>query len=149
MGRHTRGVRGIQLKENDYLVGMDILPANLDPKNKKQFRHLLVVTEKGLGKRTNAYLYPSQKRGGIGIKVSNITAKTGQISTTQVVSEKDDQVILISKKAITIRLPLKNIPVLGRNTKGVILMRLKSLDDKLSALTILQSIDSDTPEKAK
>jgi DNA gyrase subunit A len=149
MGRHTRGVRGIQLKEGDYLVGMDILPANLDPKNKNQFRHLLVVTEKGLGKRTNAYLYPSQKRGGIGIKVSNITAKTGPISTTQVVSETDDQVILISKKAVTIRLPLKNIPVLGRNTKGVILMRLKSEEDKLSALTVLQNIDSDIEEKAK
>ncbi len=149
MGRHTRGVRGIQLKEGDYLVGMDILPANLDPKNKNQFRHLLVVTEKGLGKRTNAYLYPSQKRGGIGIKVSNITAKTGPISTTQVVSEKDDQVILISKKAITIRLPLKNIPVLGRNTKGVILMRLKSEEDKLSALTILQNLDSDIEDKTK
>jgi len=141
MGRHTRGVRGILLKDEDYLVSMDVLPANLDPKDKAAYRQILTVTENGLGKRTNAYLYPSQKRGGVGVKVSSINSKTGNISASKVVSETDDQVIIVSKKAVTIKQPLKNIPVLGRNTKGVILMRLKSGEDKVSTITVLQKME--------
>lgn len=136
MGRHTRGVRGILLKENDYLVSMGILP-KFEKKVKGTFRHLLVVTENGIGKRSDAYLYPIQKRGGVGIKVSSLSTKTGKIAAAQVVSENEDQVILVSKKAVTIKLPLKNIPVLSRNTKGVILMRFKTNEDKLTAMTVL------------
>ncbi len=142
MGRHTRGVRGILLKENDYLVSMDVIPTTIDKiKDKsavKPFRHLLGVTENGVGKRTDVYLYPIQKRGGIGVKVANLSPKTGNIAAAQVVSENDDQIILVSKKAVTIKLPLKNIPTLNRNTKGVILMRFKSTEDKLCAMTVLQ-----------
>ncbi|MDD2225007.1 MAG: DNA gyrase subunit A [Candidatus Shapirobacteria bacterium] len=142
MGRQTRGVRGILLKEGDTLVGMDVVPSGLDKKDKSTFRHLLVVTENGVGKRTDVYLYPSQKRGGIGIKVANLSVKSGKIAAAQVVSEIDELVVLVSKKAITIKLPLKNIPTLSRNTKGVILMRFKSTDDKLSAMTIIDKNDS-------
>jgi len=142
MGRQTRGVRGILLKEGDTLVSMDVVPSVIDKKEKGIFKHLLVVTENGVGKRTDVYLYPSQKRGGIGIKVANLSAKNGKIAAAQVVSEKDDQVVLVSKKAVTIKLPLKNIPTLSRNTKGVILMRFKSTDDKLNAMTILDKNDS-------
>jgi len=147
MGRQTRGVRGILLKEGDTLVGMDVVPSVIDKKEKGIFKHLLVVTENGIGKRTDVYLYPSQKRGGIGIKVANLSAKNGKIAAAQVVSENDDQVVLVSKKAITIKLPLKNIPTLSRNTKGVILMRFKSTDDKLSAMTIIDKTDSTQEEK--
>jgi len=142
MGRQTRGVRGILLKESDTLVGMDVVPSVIDKKEKGIFKHLLVVTENGIGKRTDVYLYPSQKRGGIGIKVANLSVKNGKIAAAQVVSETDDQVVLVSKKAITIKLPLKNIPNLSRNTKGVILMRFKSTDDKLNAMTILNKKES-------
>lgn len=142
MGRQTRGVRGILLKEGDILVGMDVVPSGLDKKDKGTFRHLLVVTENGVGKRTDVYLYPSQKRGGIGIKVANLSTKTGKIAAAQVVSESDELVVLVSKKAVTIKLPLKNIPTLSRNTKGVILMRFKSVDDKLSAMTVINKNDS-------
>lgn len=142
MGRQTRGVRGILLKEGDILVGMDVVPSGLDKKDKSTFRHLLVVTENGVGKRTDVYLYPSQKRGGIGIKVANLSAKTGKIAAAQVVSENDELVVLVSKKAVTIKLPLKNIPTLSRNTKGVILMRFKSVDDKLSAMTVINKNES-------
>jgi DNA gyrase subunit A len=142
MGRHTRGVRGILLKESDYMVSMDIVPSAIEKTGSKDqekpFRHLLVVTENGVGKRTDVYLYPLQKRGGIGVKVANLTPKTGNIAAAQVVSETDDQIILMSKKAVTIKLPLKNIPTLSRNTKGVILMRFKSTDDKLNAMTVLE-----------
>jgi len=154
MGRHTRGVRGILLKEGDYMVSMDIVPSVIekskDKAQEKSFRHLFVVTENGIGKRTDVYLYPIQKRGGIGVKVANLTPKTGLIAAAQVVSETDDQIILMSKKAVTIKLPLKNIPTLSRNTKGVILMRFKSSDDKLNAMTVLEknTETSDRPEKS-
>ena len=154
MGRHTRGVRGILLKEGDYMVSMDIVPSVIektkDKSQEKSFRHLFVVTENGIGKRTDVYLYPIQKRGGIGVKVANLTPKTGLIAAAQVVSETDDQIILMSKKAVTIKLPLKNIPTLSRNTKGVILMRFKSSDDKLNAMTVLEknTETSDRPEKS-
>jgi DNA gyrase subunit A len=134
MGRHTRGVRGITLKNNDELISMDILPPKRSPSS---FRHLMVVTENGVGKRSDVYLYPLQKRGGIGVKVSNLSAKTGTIAATAVVNESCQQLILVSKKAITIKLPLKNIPVLSRNTRGVILMRLKTSEDRVNSLTVL------------
>jgi DNA gyrase subunit A len=135
MGRHTRGVRGILLKDADYLVSMDVVGSS---KQKQGFRHLFVVTENGVGKRSDVYLYPIQKRGGIGIKVANLTGKTGNVAAAQVVTENDDQVILVTKKAVTLKMPLKNIPVLSRNTKGVILIRLKSSDDKVCAITVLE-----------
>jgi len=142
MGRHTRGVRGITLKENDYLVGIDVLPQSIvaakEEKKGKFFRHLLVITENGVGKRSDVYLYPLQRRGGLGVKVANLTSKTGNLAAAVVVDEKDEQVIFVSKKAVTIKLPLKNIPTLSRNTRGVILMRLKN-DDKVCAMTVLKA----------
>lgn len=142
MGRHTRGVRGILLKDQDFLMNIDVVPptliANTKEKNgEKFFRHLLVVTEHGVGKRSDVYLYPLQKRGGVGVKVSALSAKTGNIAAASVVDETDENIILVSKKAVTINLPLKNIPILSRNTKGVILMRMKSTDDKVNAMTVL------------
>jgi len=151
MGRHTRGVRGITLKDSDYLVSMDIVPGTLtalhQEKSSNFFRHLLVVSEHGVGKRSDVYLYPLQKRGGIGVKVANLTSKTGNIAAAQVVTEKGEQVMLVSKKAVTINLPLKNIPTLSRNTKGVILMRLKTQDDKVNAMTIIDKNEEITEEK--
>ncbi len=137
MGRQTRGVRGISLKPNDFLVGADILPPKSD--NKADFRHLFVITQNGVGKRTDAYLYPTQKRGGVGVKVSNISSKTGQITTAHVITPADNQMVIISKKALTIKIFTKDIPILNRNTRGVILMRFKTADDKVSAITVLQN----------
>ena len=146
MGRHTRGVRGILLKPNDCLVSMDILPSVSD---KKGFRHLLVATQNGVGKRNDVYLYPLQKRGGVGVKVANLSKNTSQITAAQVVTQTHDQVFLVSKKGVTIKLPLKNIPVLkNRNTRGVILMRFKSDDDALATLTALETLEQGSaPQK--
>lgn len=152
MGRHTRGVRGINLKENDHLVGISVLPQSLvaikEEKKGKFFRHLLIITENGVGKRSDVYLYPLQKRGGLGVKVANLTTKTGNLASAAVVNETDEQVIFISRKAVAIKLPLKNIPTLSRNTRGVILMRLKN-DDKVSAMTVLQTNngEGESPKK--
>lgn len=151
MGRHTRGVRGIFLKDGDYLVSMDVLPADppKGPKGKdKPFQHLFMVTENGIGKRSDVYLYPIQKRGGVGVKVANLSTKTGNVAAASVVTSQDDQIILVTKKAVTLRLPLKNIPVLSRNTKGVILMRFKSTDDKVNAITLIKKTDKPTEKPA-
>ncbi|MEL7665841.1 MAG: DNA gyrase subunit A [Candidatus Shapirobacteria bacterium] len=153
MGRHTRGVRGINLKENDYLVGIGIVPQSVsaikeEKTNKNFFRHLLVITENGIGKRSDVYLYPLQKRGGVGVKVANLSEKSGNLAATAVVTENDDQVLFVSRKAVTIKLPLKNIPKLSRNTKGVILMRLNA-DDRVCSMTVLpkKEIDATRTEK--
>jgi len=153
MGRHTRGVRGINLKENDYLVGIGIVPQSIsaikeEKTNKNFFRHLLVITENGIGKRSDVYLYPLQKRGGVGVKVANLSEKSGNLAATAVVTENDDQVLFVSRKAVTIKLPLKNIPKLSRNTKGVILMRLNA-DDRVCSMTVLpkKEIDATKTEK--
>ena len=139
MGRHTRGVRGVLLKDNDEVASMDVIPETLDGNGKKEYRHLLTVTENGIGKRSDVYQYPLQKRGGVGVKVSNITSKTGLIAVAQVVDQNSDQILLVSRKAVTIKLPLKNIPTLNRNTRGVILMRLKTGEDKVTSMTVLEA----------
>jgi len=140
MGRNTKGVRGINLKPEDSLVGLSIIDSHIieSKHNHKTYCDLLVATSNGLGKRTNIFQYPIQKRGGFGVKVANINPKTDQVSVAQTITHDDHFVILVSKKGITIKLPLKNIPRLNRNTKGVILMRFKTNSDKLSTLTITQ-----------
>lgn len=141
MGRDTMGVKGINLKTGDFVVGMEVFPAKeTKPKDKRRklFRDILVVMENGLGKRTNIKEYPLQKRGGIGVKAANVTQKTGKIVVSQMVTQKVHQVILTSKKAQVIKLPLKNIPRLGRDTQGVILMRFSKPNDRIAAVTCLK-----------
>lgn len=142
MGRNAQGVKGIELKKGDEVISLDIIPAKKpipEDKRRKLFRHLLVVTENGLGKRTDAYKYPLQRRAGVGVKVANINKKTGPVATAQIVDQNTEKIVLTSKKGKVIKLPLKNIPVLGRTTQGVILMRFKTKSEKVSALACLQS----------
>jgi len=141
MGRDTMGVRGIRLKKDDYIVGMEVFPAKRKPpkdKRKKFFLDVLTIMEKGLGKRSSLRGYPIQRRGGIGVKAANVTPKTGKIIVSQLVDQKIDQVIITSKKAQVIKLPLKNVPILGRNTQGVILMRFSKPNDRVAAVTTLR-----------
>lgn len=140
MGRDTMGVRGIKLAKDDYVVGMEILPAKIEkPKDRRRsyFYDILVVMEKGLGKRTGINSYPLQKRGGLGVKAANITEKTGKIVISQLVTHDIDQIVITSRKAQVIKLPLKNIPRLGRDTQGVILMRFSKPGDTVATVTCL------------
>jgi len=141
MGREAQGVKGINLKPGDEVVSMDLIPEKLpQPKDRRRkvFRHLLVVMENGIGKRTDVYQYPLQKRGGVGVKVANLTEKTGKVACAQVIDETAGQLVLTSRQAQIIKLPVKNIPLLGRTTQGVILMRFKkSSSDSVAALTCL------------
>jgi DNA gyrase subunit A len=141
MGRDTMGVRGIRVKPGDFVVGIEVFaakPEKLADRRRKVFRHILVVMEKGLGKRTAVKDYPLQKRGGIGVKAAEVTPKTGKIIACQLVNQRVKEIILTSKKAQVIKLPLKNIPRLGRATQGVILMRFGKKGDSLAAMTCLE-----------
>jgi len=140
-GRDTRGVKGINLKKNDWVVSMEVLKKNVKkPKDKRRkfFQDILVVSEKGLGKRTPLEQHPVQKRGGVGVKVANIIQKTGKVVCGRLVTQEIDQVILTSKKAQVIKLPLKNIPRLNRDTQGVILMRFSDPQDSVAAVACLE-----------
>ncbi|MBI3887780.1 DNA gyrase subunit A, partial [Candidatus Microgenomates bacterium] len=127
-GRDTIGVRGIKLSGNDFVVGMETATEG----------DLLVVSERGIGKRTEIKQFPKQKRGGMGVKAMEITPKTGSLVTARSVDEKVDQLILTSSKGIVIKLPLVSVPRLSRATQGVILMRFSENTDKVAAVATLE-----------
>ena len=120
MGRSARGVRGVRLRPNDSVVGMDIVTGD--------GQTLLVVSEKGFGKRTKVSNFPSHKRGGVGIKAAVVTAKTGPIISVQTIDPEITEALLVSQNGQTIRLGLSDIKLLGRTTQGVTIMRLSDGD---------------------
>jgi len=114
------------------------LPARTKTEGKRKFfQDLFVVMEKGLGKRTPIVNFPIQKRGGKGVKVAKVTPKTGKIVSAHMVTEATETVILTSKKAQVIKLPMKNIKRIGRTTQGVILMRFNKPGDAVAAVALL------------
>lgn len=128
MGRTARGVRGVRLRPNDRVVGMDIVD--------EVAHSLLVISEKGYGKVTKVNNFPSHKRGGVGIKAALVTAKTGPIISVQTLDPEASEVLLISNNGQTIRVGLKDIPMLGRTTQGVRIMRLAD-GDAVSSLGLM------------
>ncbi len=120
MGRAARGVRGVRLRPNDRVVGMDVVDDDA--------QRLLVISEKGYGKITKVANFPSHKRGGVGIKAAVVTAKTGPIISVRTLDKDTAEVLMISDKGQTIRVGLKDIPTLGRTTQGVRVMRLGEID---------------------
>ena len=139
MGRTAAGVRGIKLKKNDNVVGMDVvLPALV----KKGHLDLFTIAENGLGKRTNLTEYKIQGRGGSGIHTMKINAKTGGVVAAYVSSaEEEVDLILISKNGIVLRVPFKSVPSLGRDTQGVRVMRFKETGDLVSSVTFIGKDD--------
>lgn len=142
MGRSARGVRGVRLRPNDSVVGMDIV-AN-DEGN------LLVISENGFGKVTKAANFPSHKRGGVGIKAAIVTAKTGPIVAVRSLEADTAEILLISSKGQAIRVGLKDVPVLGRTTQGVRIMR-TSEGDKVSSFGFVpeQRVEEAETEEVK
>ena len=137
MGRQAAGNKAIGLKRGDEVVGMDVVPAKSVPNGagNQIERLVLVVTENGYGKRTNIKEYRLQNRGGSGIKVAEITAKTGDLVTSFVLTD-EDELMVISKKGQVIRVPVEGISVLSRPTQGVRIMRLDDGDKVASAICI-------------
>ncbi|PIR57581.1 MAG: DNA gyrase subunit A [Parcubacteria group bacterium CG10_big_fil_rev_8_21_14_0_10_41_35] len=136
MGRAASGVRGIKLKDADNVVGMDVI----NPDKASQTL-LFVITANGYGKKTSIKEYKIQSRGGSGIKTANVTAKTGKVIGSMAVGENlnDDKsdIIAISGKGQTIRVPMKSVSKLGRATQGVRIMRLKEPNDKVSNVALV------------
>jgi DNA gyrase subunit A len=128
MGRTARGVRGVRLRPNDRVVGMDIV--NSDDEK------LLVISVNGYGKITKVANVPSHKRGGVGIKAAVVSAKTGPIIAVRTLETDASEVLMISDKGQTIRISLKDIPTLGRTTQGVRIMRLRE-GDEVSSLGLM------------
>ncbi len=114
MGRTARGVRGIRLAENDYVVGVALVREN---------DLLLTVTENGYGKRSHFSDFVTRNRGGKGVYVHGLNEKTGLLAAIATVNEEDD-VVLVSNDGITIRTHVKDISVYSRSASGVIVMRL-------------------------
>lgn len=141
-GRDSQGVRAILLGGEDEVVGMEVFPAKepvIQDKRRKVFRDILVVTSKGLGKRTPVAAFPIQKRSGSGVKIAELSDKSGEVEAALMVTEEIEQIIITSRHGQVIRLPLKNIPQLGRVTQGVILMRFgKDKTETVAAVATLE-----------
>jgi DNA gyrase subunit A len=130
MGRDTTGVKGIELGPRDQLIGMVVI---------KREANLLVVTEKGLGKCSPIDEYRVQRRGGKGIITVHRTEKTGDaVSIKEVLPE--DELMLITKHGVAIRMPVKGIRVAGRNTQGV---KLVNLDDADLVIDVARVVPDD------
>lgn len=139
MGRAARGVRGVRLRPNDSVVGMDIVCSD------KQ--KLVVISENGYGKVTNVSNFPTHKRGGVGIKAAVVSSKTGPIISVNTLNEDASELLIISTNGQAIRISLKDIPKLGRTTQGVRIMRMNE-DDKVASLGFVPS-DKDEIESEK
>lgn len=128
--RDTSGVRGIRLGKGDAVVSLNIIG--------KQEGELLVVMENGLGKKTLTTGWNRQGRGGQGVKAAQVTPKTGKIVTAKVVDKSMDTLVLTSTKGQLIKMDLKQVPTLQRQTQGVILMRTRP-GEKVAAATVVSS----------
>ncbi len=125
MGRTAAGVAAMKLKKGDYIVSADVIAKGIKD------CEILVVMENGYGKTTPAKEYKVQKRGGSGIKTAKVTAKTGAVVGGAVLTNEDKEegeLVVMSRKGQVIKLPLKDVPSLGRDTQGVRIMKLRPGD---------------------
>lgn len=134
MGRSAAGVKGIRLRKDDRLVGLEIITKSQERPTVNN--KLLVVTENGFGKKTDLKYYKLQKRGGLGIKTAKITNKTGNIVVSRILREEQEDLIAISQKGQVIKTKLKDISSLGRATQGVKVMRMGK-GDKVASIACI------------
>lgn len=125
MGRGAHGVRGIHLREKDLVVGMEVAP----PKTKAT---ILTACENGHGKRTDLEEYRGQNRGGVGVITIKTTERNGKVVGIRLVTD-DQDLMLMTASGKTIRLPVKDVSVISRNTQGVRLVRMEA-EDRLAAI---------------
>ncbi len=138
-GRTAGGIRGIRLNDGDKVVGAAI------SNNEEEF--VLVITEKGYGKRTSIGEYKLQTKGGKGILSYNLTEKNGELVGLRSVSD-EEEVLLISNKGITIRVPANNISVSGRLTQGVIVMKMSG-NQQVSTIAVIPRQEEANEEESE
>ena len=139
MGRTAAGVRGINLRDNDYVVGSDILEPDSE---------VLVISEKGYGKRTAASEYPVKGRGGKGIKTANITEKNGPLAGVTVVNG-DEDIMLITSAGVMIRFDVDDVSQTGRATLGVRLIKVDDGAQVASITAVPKASDEDEESTAE
>jgi len=139
MGRVSRGVRGINLEEGDYVIGMSL--AVEDGK-------MLVVSEKGYGKKTELSEYKTQTRGGKGTTSYKISDATGAVAGVEIVTPEDDA-ILITSEGVIIRMDTEDISTYGRVTKGVRLMRMGEETQVMTVAVVKKETDEEEPESTE
>jgi DNA gyrase subunit A len=138
LGRVSRGVRGIRLRSDDHVIGMDIVEAGSS---------IFVISKYGYGKQTKVAQFTPHARGGVGIRSAVVNSKTGELVGVKTLASSDGQeAIIISKNGQTIRLGVKDIPVLGRATQGVRIMRLNNNDEVVSLALVDKSDSPDEDE---
>jgi DNA gyrase subunit A len=133
MGRNAAGVRGIQLDEGDAVVAVDVVMPDTT---------LLAVAEKGYGKRTALVEYRLTNRGGKGIITMNVTDRVGRVVGVRMVHE-DSDVMLITDGGKVIRMPVRGISVIGRNTQGVRLIDLAEGEKVVGVACLAELKDGD------
>lgn len=139
MGRTAAGVRGINLRDNDYVVGSDILEPDSE---------VLVISEKGYGKRTAASEYPVKGRGGKGIKTANIAEKNGPLAGVTVVNG-DEDIMLITSAGVMIRFDVDDVSQTGRATLGVRLIKVDDGAQVASITAVPKASDEDEESTAE
>ena len=143
MGRTATGVRGITLDDDgeDEVVGM-ICIKDLETES------VMVVSEQGYGKRSNIEDYRKTNRGGKGVKTMNITEKTGKLVTIKSVTDEND-LMIINKSGITIRLKVEDVRIMGRATQGVRLINLEKRNDQIGSVckVMTESLEDEVPEE--
>ena len=132
MGRNTMGVRGILIGKDDKVIQMDVIAKGDNP-------FVFTIMENGLGKKTTVDQFHKQGRGGQGVKVAEVTAKTGKVASSQVVPANSDEVIITSQKGQIVKLEINSIPKLSRATQGVILMRFSNTNDRVASATCIET----------
>ena len=135
VSRVSKGVRGIRLGVDDILVSMDVINPH-----ETEDQYVLCVSENGFGKRTKLEEYSLVHRDGKGIYTLKVTPKTGLVAAIRVVHE-DQEVMFISREGIVIRTTVKEIPVIGRNTQGVTIMRVDG-EDTVKSMAIVVNEDA-------
>ena len=141
LGRTASGVRGINIDEDDEVVGM----ITYDPSAEDAAAHsILVVSEHGYGKRTDFEEYRKTNRGGKGVKTLNITEKTGALVAIKNVTDEND-LMIINRSGLTIRMAVSGIKLAGRATQGVKLINIKD-EDSIAAVSAVNKTEEDTPE---
>ncbi len=130
MGRGAAGVRGIKLGKNDKVVTAGVI------KEGSEKPEVLVLMANGYGKKTPIDEYKIQNRGGSGIKTAKVTSKTGSLISAHVVTTEESEIVAISKKSQVIRTDINEIPLLGRQTQGVRIMKLRAGDSIASLICL-------------
>ena len=142
LGRTASGVRGINIDEDDEVIGM----ITYDPTAEDAGAHsILVVSEHGYGKRTDFEEYRKTSRGGKGVKTLNITEKTGALVAIKNVTDEND-LMIINRSGLTIRMAVSGIKVAGRATQGVRLINIKD-GDSIAAVSAVNKSEDETPEQ--